>query len=148
MVLRLVSMYAKARSNYRVKPMRIGELASVCDCPVETIRYYEKIKLLPSPLRTANGYRSYDDQQRKWLQFILRSRALGFTQAEVRRLAGIAHQSEPSCADVHELLSEHVVDVQDKLRELKRMEGALIRLTRKCQAGTLNDCPVIDELME
>lgn len=127
--------------------MRIGELAVACDCPAETIRYYEKIGLLPSPTRRANGYRSYGELHRKWLQFILRSRALGFTQDEVRRLTSIAHQSQPACADVHELLAEHVADVRDKLRELKRMEGALVRLKAKCRNGTLADCPVIDELM-
>ncbi len=66
--------------------MRIGTLAAACNCPAETIRYYERIGLLPKPVRTANGYRSYDERHQKWLQFVLRSRALGFTQDEVRRL--------------------------------------------------------------
>lgn len=127
--------------------MRIGTLAAACNCPAETIRYYEKIGLLPKPLRTANGYRSYDERHQKWLQFVLRSRALGFTQDEVRRLSNIADQSQPVCADVHQLLVEHIVDVRKKLLDLKRMEKALARLKSKCQDGTLNDCPVIDELM-
>lgn len=127
--------------------MRIGTLAAACNCPAETIRYYEKIGLLPKPLRTANGYRSYDERHQKWLQFVLRSRALGFTQDEVRRLSNIADQSQPVCADVHQLLVEHIVDVRKKLLDLKRMEKSLARLKSKCQDGTLNDCPVIDELM-
>ena len=127
--------------------MKIGELAGHCDCPVETIRYYEKIGLLPAPQRAANGYRHYSDHHYKWLVFILRSRALGFTQEQVRRLAAIAHQSEPPCDQVHGLLVDHVVEVRDKLQELKRMERALIRLEAKCQDGSLHDCPVIDELM-
>ncbi len=127
--------------------MRIGTLAASCNCPAETIRYYEKIGLLPNPVRTANGYRSYDERHQKWLQFVLRSRALGFTQDEVRRLSNIADQSQPVCADVHQLLVEHIVDVRKKLLDLKRMEKALARLKSKCQDGTLNDCPVIDELM-
>lgn len=127
--------------------MRIGKLAAACDCPVETIRYYEKIDLLPPPLRQTNGYRNYDERHKKWLQFILRSRALGFTLDEVRRLASIAHQSRPACGEVHALLTAHVADVRDKVRELKRMERALVRLKAKCQEGTLHDCPVIDELM-
>ena len=127
--------------------MRIGTLAAACNCPAETIRYYEKIGLLPKPVRTANGYRSYDERHQKWLQFVLRSRALGFTQDEVRRLSNIADQSQPVCADVHQLLVEHIVDVRKKLLDLERMETALVRLTSKCQDGTLNDCQVIDELM-
>jgi DNA-binding transcriptional MerR regulator len=94
-----------------------------------------------------NGYRYYDESNQKWLQFILRSRALGFTQIEVRRLSDVAHQSQPACADVHELLVEHIIDVQKKMKDLRRMERALERLKSKCQDGTLHDCPVIDELM-
>jgi len=127
--------------------MRIGELSANCGCPAETIRYFEKIGLLPEPIRSANGYRHYDESHQKWLHFILRSRALGFTQNEVRRFSNIAHQSQPACADVHDLLVDHIVDVQEKLGDLRRMELSLERLKSKCQDGTLNDCPVIDELM-
>ena len=128
--------------------MRIGELVRACDCPAETIRYYEKIGLLPSAVRRTNGYRSYEDTHQKWLQFILHSKALGFSQREVRRLTDLAHQKQPACADVHELLQEHVNDVHKRIRELKRMERALLRLKTQCQDGTLHDCPVIDELMK
>lgn len=127
--------------------MRIGELGQACDCAVETIRYYEKIGLLPLATRTANGYRSYDDIHRKWLQFILRSRELGFSQEEVRRLTDLAHKKRSACADVHKLLEEHVSDVRKRVLELQRMESALVRLKEQCQDGTLHDCPVIDELM-
>ncbi len=127
--------------------MRIGELATACDCPAETIRYYEKIGLLPQAARRANGYRRYDDTHRKWLQFILRSKELGFSQGEVRRLTDLAHQKQPPCADVHELLEAHVNDVRDRVRELQRMERALVRLKTQCHDGTLHDCPVIVELM-
>jgi DNA-binding transcriptional MerR regulator len=127
--------------------MKIGELARNCGCPAETIRYFEKIGLLPTPVRGVNGYRYYDESNQKWLQFILRSRALGFTQIEVRRLSDVAHQSQPACADVHELLVEHIIDVQKKMKDLRRMQQALERLKSKCQDGTLHDCPVIDELM-
>lgn len=127
--------------------MQIGELAQACGCPVETIRYYEKIGLLPHAARQANGYRLYEDMHRKWLQFILRSRDLGFCQDEVRRLTDLAHQKRPACAAVHDLLDEHVNDVRKRVRELKRMERSLVRLKKQCQDGTLHECPVIDELM-
>ena len=127
--------------------MRIGELASACDCPVETIRYYEKIGLLPAAVRLANGYRSYDDIHRKWLQFIIRSRELGFSQDEVRRLTDLAHQKRPACSDVYDLLEHQVIDVRDRISELQRLEKALVKLKRQCHEGTLHDCPVIDELM-
>lgn len=127
--------------------MRIGELAKACDCPAETIRYYEKIGLLPAGARLANGYRSYDDEHRKWLQFIIRSRALGFSQDDVRRLTDLAHEKRPACSAVYEILENHVVDVRSRIAELQRLEKALARLKRQCHEGTLHDCPVIDELM-
>jgi DNA-binding transcriptional MerR regulator len=128
--------------------MLIGELAKKCKCPVETIRYYEKIGLLPKPVRSTNRYRVYDELHRKWLQFILRSRSLGFTQDEVRQLVEIAHMKNPACADVHSILSEHVSQVQGKILDLRRLENALSRLNAKCEDGTLSECPVIDELMK
>ena len=127
--------------------MRIGELARACDCPVETIRYYERIGLLPQAARLENGYRSYEALHEKWLHFILRSRQLGFSQDEVRQLTDLAHQKRPACADVHELLEEHVNDVRMRIKELQRLQRALVRLKAKCQDGTLHDCPVIDELI-
>ena len=128
--------------------MRIGELAETCHCPVETIRYYEKVGLLPAPARLANGYRSYGDEHRKWLQFIVRSRDLGFSQDQVRRLTDLAHQQRPACAEVFELLDQHVSDVRQRISELRQLEKALVRLRRQCHDGTLHDCPVIDELMQ
>ena len=127
--------------------MRIGELANACDCPVETIRYYEKIALLPAAARLANGYRSYDDEHRKWLQFIIRSKELGFSQDEVRRLTDLAHEKRPACSAVYDLLGHHVVGVRERIAELQRLEKALVRLKRQCHEGTLHECPVIDELM-
>ena len=127
--------------------MRIGKLAALCDCPIETIRYYEKIGLLPPPARESNGYRHYTSKHHKWLQFILRNRGLGFSQVEVRRLTDLAHADEPACPDVHELLVAHLADVRSRIRELERMQRSLLKLKTKCQDGTLNDCPVIDELM-
>ena len=127
--------------------MRIGELAQACDCSAETIRYYEKIGLLPSAIREANGYRYYEPSHRKWLDFILRSKALGFSQDEVRRLTDLANAPNSTCQDVHELIVDHIRDVRTRLGELKQLEKSLLRLESKCIDETLHECPVIDELM-
>ncbi len=127
--------------------MRIGQLAAACDCPIETIRYYERVELLPRPGRRPNGYRKYDERHRRWLNFILKSRGLGFTQEEVRRLMELADQSQPDCTRVHRLVRTHLRDVRAKLAELRRMERALLGLKRKCESGEFEDCPALDELM-
>jgi len=127
--------------------MRIGELAAACSCSAETIRYYEKIGLLPSAIRQDNGYRCYESSHQKWLTFILRSKALGFSQHEVRRLTDLATTPSSACHDVHELILEHIRGVRVRLQELEQLEKSLLRLQAKCVDETLHDCPVIDELM-
>ena len=127
--------------------MRIGQLAESSGCSPETIRYYEKIGLLPPAIRQANGYRSYESSHCKWLGFILRSKALGFSQDEVRRLTNLAHAPNSTCQDVHELILAHIQDVRARLDELQQLETALLRLESKCINETLHECPVIDELM-
>jgi len=127
--------------------MRIGQLADTCNCSAETIRYYEKIGLLPPAIRQDNGYRHYESSHQKWLSFILRSKALGFSQKEVRRLTDLANAPASSCQDVHSLVVEHIRDVRSRVRDLERMEQSLRRLEEKCNDETLHDCPVIDELM-
>ena len=128
--------------------MRIGELAAECGCSVETIRYYEKVRLLPKPERAENGYRRYTDQQVKSLQFILRCRKVGLTQEEVRQLISIEMNSPAQCDEVNELLREHLFILRHKLNELKQMERAVLHLIDKCSNGKLDGCPVIVELLE
>lgn len=127
--------------------MRIGELADACDCPTETIRYFEKIGLLPPTERAANGYRVYNGRHEQFLRFILRSRELGFRQQDVRRLVEFASSQQPACADVHDMLGDRLTDVRDRIAQLQRMEQALGRLRSQCRDGTLHDCPVIEELL-
>ena len=103
--------------------MRIGQLAKSCECSAESIRYYEKIGLLPPAVRRANGYRSYDSSHLKWLAFILRSKALGFSQDEVRRLTNLAHAPNSTCQDVHELIVTHIRGVRARLQEFVHRPG-------------------------
>jgi MerR family mercuric resistance operon transcriptional regulator len=127
--------------------MRIGKLASLGGCSAETIRYYEKEKLLPEPHRLENSYRDYGNEHLKWLQFILRCRKLGFSQSQVRELAAVSDLKNDVCDDVHELLLIHIADVEAKLDDLLKMKASLKRLELKCRDDTLHSCPVIDELM-
>jgi len=127
--------------------MRIGKLATLGGCSAETIRYYEKENLLPEPQRLPNGYRDYSREHLKWLQFILRSRKLGFSQNQVKELAAVSDHQSDICGDVHAILLAHLADVEAKLNDLLRMKDSLARLERKCRDDTLHSCPVIDELM-
>ena len=127
--------------------MRIGELARACDCPTETIRYFEKIGLLPPTARMQNGYRIYDARHEQMLRFILRSRELGFPQQDVRRLVDLVGGTQSACADVKDMLGNRLADVRKRIAQLEQMEQALARLRSQCRDGTLHDCPVIEELL-
>ena len=126
--------------------LAIGALSKRTGCHVETIRYYERIGLLPVPARSASGYRRYSLDHLKRLTFIRRARDLGFTLDEVRRLLRLADKRERSCTQVRDLAAAHLSDVQAKIKDLKVMEKVLKDMIARCADGTLPDCPLIEAL--
>lgn len=123
----------------------IGELSRRTGCHIETIRYYERIGLLPIPPRRGR-YRSYDGQDVARLGFVRRARELGFTLHEVRGLLGLAADEQASCAEVRELAAAHLKDVRTRIADLKRMERVLAKSVRACDADQDPGCPLIDAL--
>jgi len=130
----------------RIRTHRIGELARDLNVPVETIRYYEREKLLPEPRRTAGNYRLYSDAERDRLSFIRNCRSLDMTLDEVRALLAIK-DSEKSCEEVNALLDSHIQHVADRISELRRLREQLQMLRDQC--GTVRrgkDCAILKEL--
>lgn len=115
-------------------------------CNIETIRYYERIGLLPTTLRTEGGYRLYQVVHLKRLNFIRRARELGFSLDEVRTLLQLADHHDRSCQEVRALAATHLEEVQVKLADLKIMERVLEAMIARCAHGTLPDCPLIEAL--
>ncbi len=126
----------------------IGPLARRTGCKVETIRYYERIGLLPEPVRSAGGHRHYGAMAMKRLNFILRARRLGFTREAVRVLLGLADGHGASCGEVERIAAGHLDDVRAKLVDLASLEGVLSGMVARCQRGDLPDCPVIEALYD
>lgn len=124
----------------------IGELSRHSGVNVETIRYYERIKMLPPPPRAANGRRLYGPAEKRTLAFIRRSRDLGFTLEEIRALLALGGPERASCADVHKIASAHLSNVRHKLSDLARLESILAETVAQCSEGATPDCPVIDIL--
>ncbi|MBC7168716.1 helix-turn-helix domain-containing protein [Phenylobacterium sp.] len=125
--------------------IQIGELSRRTGCNIETIRYYERIGLMPAPPRRGR-YRSYGGEDVGRLGFVRRARELGFTLDEVRALLGLAASGQASCAEVRDLAASHLQDVRARIADLKRMERVLAGSVRACDAGQDPGCPLIHAL--
>ena len=127
--------------------MKIGELAGRTHCPVETIRYYERIGLLAPPQRGANNYRSYGERHAERLQFIRHCRALDIGLADIRRLLEFSNQPDASCGDINLLIDEQLERVRTRLESLHALEHQLQAL-RSCCSGNraTQGCGILNEL--
>ena len=123
-----------------------GALSKRSGCNIETIRYYEKIGLLPPPERSEGGHRRYGDMDQRRLRFILRGRELGFSIDEIRSLMSMANTDNRTCGEVHALTMTHLDSVREKLRDLARLELTLSGIAAQCSSDAVPDCPVIDAL--
>ena len=128
------------------KGMKRAQLARQTGCNLETIRYYEKISLMPDPPRTASGYRVYDDSHVERLRFILRGRELGFSIDELRGLLSLVDRGTQTCAEVKDRTERHLADVRAKIADLKRIEKALAETASKCSGENVPECPVLEAL--
>ena len=135
-------------NNGRVTSLRRVDLARATGCNLETIRYYEKIGIMPDPPRSAKGYRSYDDAHVKRLKFVMRSRDLGFSLEEVRGLLGLVDDQSRTCAEVQIIAEEHLTDVRAKIAELQRIEHVLSDTVARCTGDAVPECAVIDALLD
>jgi len=130
----------------RAEGLSIGELARLTGVNIETIRYYEKIKILPKVPRTDNGRRVYGPTETRTLAFVRRSRELGFTLDEIRALLALGGPGKASCAEVREIASHHLDSISAKIADLKKLELLLASTIAKCSGRKVPDCPVIDIL--
>jgi MerR family mercuric resistance operon transcriptional regulator len=126
--------------------LAIGALSRRVGCPIETVRYYERIRLLPRPARTAGGYRMYDEAAVRRLAFVLRSRSLGFSLPEVRALLGLAEGRKPSCAAARDLAAAHLAEIREKIDDLRQMGRILAGMVEACAEGQRPACPLIEAL--
>ena len=128
------------------KRLQRAELARRTGCNLETIRYYEKIGMMPDPPRTASGYRVYDDAHVSRLRFILRARELGFSIEQIRGLLDLVDGGTQTCAEVKERTERHLADVRAKIADLKRIEKVLAGTAAQCSGEEVPECPVREAL--
>lgn len=125
---------------------KIGEIANQAGFGTETVRYYEKVGVLPPAERAQNGYRLYSDSHLKQLRFIKRSRELGFSLEKVRSLLSLADDKSRTCRQVRDIAEEHLSDVRNKIADLKAMEKMLAAAVTPCPGDSSTTCPILDVL--
>lgn len=123
----------------------IGRLSERTGVNIETIRYYEKIGLLPVPGRTDGGYRQYDDGHARRLQFIRRGRDLGFSIDDIRALLRLAEHPDHPCDDADRLATQHLTEVEKKIADLTRLSEQLRQMVH-CAGHSVAECRIIDAL--
>lgn len=126
--------------------LRIGDLAGRTGTKVETIRYYERIGILPAPERTTGNYRSYAPEHLGRLSFIRRARDLGFSLEEVRHLLSLAGHRNRSCRSVDAIARKHLAHVDRKIADLRALRRELGSIIDRCGRGTIADCRIIEAL--
>ena len=124
----------------------IGILSERTGVNIETIRYYERVGLLPAPARSKGNHRIYGDDHRRRLAFIRRARGLGFSLDQIRTLLTLARTEGLACKEVNVLTEHHLVDIRDKIRDLRRLERVLGALAASCREGAISKCPILEAI--
>jgi MerR family transcriptional regulator, mercuric resistance operon regulatory protein len=123
----------------------IGELSRQSDCSVETIRYYERIGLLPKPRRNGGRFRRYGADDVARLKFIRRARQLGFSLEDVRALVSLASgPREVVCAEARQLAAVRVAEVRAEIADLQAIERILTGAICQCDVAHDPGCPIIE----
>ena len=130
-----------------MRTMSIGRLAQLGGVNIDTIRYYERQKVLPSPARSASGYRRYDEADLQRLRFVRRSKELGFSLAEIGDLLSLTQDRASDMRRVKRKAEQRLAQVEQKIDELKRVKRGLKTLIAACPgAGNLRGCPIVAAL--
>lgn len=133
----------------RKQTLSTGQLAEAADVGVQTVRYYERIGILPEPERSDGGYRQYEPNDVRRLRFIRSAQELGFTLDEIRELLALRVEEGQSCSDAAAKADRVIERIHRKVDELNGMRRALLKLRRACDTETpTGDCPILDAIEE
>lgn len=111
--------------------MQIGELAKRTGVTVQTIRFYERSRLLPKPQRKNSGYRVYSETDLKRLRFVLQAKSLGFSLDEIREILRMRERRHCPCSEVVGIAERHLRDVEHQLQQLSTFRDGLRRAIRQ-----------------
>jgi len=133
-------------TDSRAEGLPIGQLSRLSGVNIETIRFYERAKMLPAPPRTPGGHRVYNSTHLRTLAFIRRARELGFSLEEIRMLIWLGGPGRATCREVRQIAARHLEGIRAKLNDLQKLERILAAAVAQCSGRSVPDCPVIDIL--
>ena len=127
--------------------LQIGEIAGLAGVSVDTVRYYEKLKLLPTAARTNSGYRVFSVETAERIRFIKQAQDMGFTLEEIKQLF-VSGGGENQCKNVRDLIQVKLTELEDRMRQMKSFKGFLNRHLVACENeltahGKAASCPVL-----
>ena len=131
-----------------VHELSIGALSKQSGVNIETIRYYERIGVMPAPARSAAGYRIYGSDHVKRLSFVRRGRELGFSLDELRGLLRLVDGHAYTCAEVRTMTLEHVAEIRRKIADLRRLQRVMADMAARCTGKRVPECPIIDAMFD
>lgn len=126
--------------------LSIGELSRKTGVKTPTIRYYEQMKLIDAPERTAGNQRRYSKIELTRLSFIKHARDLGLTIEDIRELLALSAHPEQPCAEANQIATNHLQSIRSRIAQLKRLEAELARMATGCHADRIGNCYVIESL--
>lgn len=126
--------------------MNIGEASKKSGVSAKLIRHYESIGIIPKASRALSGYRTYSDREVNILKFVKRSRSLGFSMEEIKKLVSLWRNKKRTSQEVKKLATKHIDELEQKITELQSMVETLKHLAMNCHGDERPDCPILDEL--
>ena len=126
--------------------MNIGDVAKQSGVSAKLIRHYESIGLIPKASRSLAGYRTYSENDIHVLKFIKRSRKLGFTIDEIKKLVSLWKNKKRQSIEVKKLAEKHITTLETKIAELNSIVATLKHLSHCCKGNDRPDCPILEDL--
>lgn len=129
--------------------LTIGQIAKGVNVNVETVRYYERVGLIPLTPRTESKYRIFPVEVIQRINFIKKAQDLGFKLSEIKTLLSISDSGEYGCREVQQFASQKIEEIELKIRDLLEIKSILQDLTNRCPGqGSIGECPIINEFKE
>ena len=129
--------------------LTIGQVAKGANVNVETVRYYERVGLIPLPPRTESKYRLFPAEVIQRIKFIKKAQDLGFTLSEIKTLLSIYDSKNFDCKEVQQFASQKIEEIELKIKDLQDIKSILQDLTNRCPGqGSIGECPIINEFEE